>query len=261
MNKILAIFNNKGGVGKTTTVVNLAGVLAKNNKRVLIIDVGDQGNCTVSFGANPDDLNYTLFEVLTGKVIAKEAIIKVYENIEILPSNGNMGVLEMNILTNLDNYDNPTHLLKDSIEAIQEDYDIILIDCPPNLGLTMSNVLNACDTVLIPHQPEHYSARSLQKVIQELYNFIGESNPNLKIHGVVGTLVDIHTNLHKESIKASRTFCEENDIRMFDTYIPKSIEFPKAVAYHSLPATLAVKKENHLVDAYYQLYKEVFKFE
>lgn len=253
--KKIAVSTNKGGVLKTSITTNLAGILCSRYK-VLIIDTDNQGNAILTFGINPDDLDNTLYDVLIDGLDPRIAIQNVHKNIDILPSNDDMSFMEFDVLTNRDKYPKPFTLLKDSMKWIEEEYDYILIDSPPNLGLVQGNVLSYADSVLVPFQPENYSMRSLVKIINAITNFKNEHNPQLKVEGVVATLVDQRTTLHSQVLQECRKYCVESNIQMFETIIPRSIRFASSVAYERKPATLTDKK-NPIVTAYFDLLEEV----
>ena len=255
MTRIIAISTNKGGVLKTSLTTNLAGVLSKTN-RILIVDTDNQGNAALSFGKNPDQFERTIYDVLLEGIDPKKAICNVYENIDILPANDDMAFFEFDVLTEVDRYPEPFGLLKNALEPIQDDYDFILIDTPPNLGLTQGNVLTFADEVLIPFQPESYSMRSLVKILKSIDDFRDRYNPGLSVLGVVGTLVDTRTVLHSQVLQECRAYCFNNSIRMFDTIIPRTVRFASSVAYEGLPATLT-DKNNALVASYFELAKEM----
>ena len=255
MTRIIAISTNKGGVLKTSLTTNLAGVLSKTN-RILIVDTDNQGNAALSFGKNPDQFEMTIYDVLLQGVHPKKAIYKVYKNIDILPANDDMAFFEFDVLTEVDRYPEPFALLKNALEPIQDDYDFIIIDTPPNLGLTQGNVLSFAKEVLIPFQPESYSMRSLVKILKAIDDFRERHNPNLSVLGVVGTLIDSRTVLHSQVLQECRAYCFNNSIRMFDTIIPRTVRFASSVAYEGLPATLT-DKNNALVASYFELAKEM----
>lgn len=252
---IIAISTNKGGVLKTSITTNLAGTLCDKNK-ILIIDTDNQGNVLISFGINPDTIEQTLYDVLVNDLDPNEAILNVYPNIDVLPANDDMSFLEFDVLSNREDYPSPFSMLKKAMRTIEKKYDYILIDSPPNLGLVQGNVLSYAESVLIPFQPEGYSMRSLVKILSAIHNFKEQHNPNLEIKGVVATLVDQRTTLHSEVLQQCRRFCLENDIRMFETVIPRSVRFAASVAYERKPATLTDTK-NPLVQAYFDLLQEV----
>lgn len=255
MSKVWAVSTNKGGVLKTTSTVNLAGVLAKN-KRVLIVDADNQGNVALSFGHNPDSLTNTLYDVLVNGMEPQQAIMNVYKNIDVLPSNDDMAFFEFDVFRNPAKYPDPYTLLRDRLQDVRDQYDCIIIDTPPNLGLATGNVLTLADEVLIPFQPESYSMRSLIKIIKAINEFKASYNPALSIMGVVATLVDSRTNLHSVVLQECRKFCAQEGIRLFETTIPRSVRFANSTAFDSLPATIADSKDK-VVQNYFQLAKEM----
>jgi len=258
MARIIGISTNKGGVLKTSLCTSLAGLLAKDGKKVLIIDTDNQGNVAITFGKNPDLYEETIYDVLTGEVAAEKVIYNVYENIDILPSNDDMAFFEFDVISQPQTFKEPLFLLKKALESVKDSYDYILIDTPPNLGLILGNVLNTVSEVLIPFQPEAYSMRSIQKILKQINSFKEQHNPELKVLGVVSTLVDLRTVLHSQVLQECRRYCYENNVKMFDTVIPRSVRTANSVAYDQLPVTLVEKKGNSLIDAYHELYKEVF---
>lgn len=241
MPTVIAVSTNKGGVLKTTTASNLAAVLAKNGRRVLMVDTDNQGNTALQFGINPDQLQVTVFDVLTNKAKAADAIIKLpYHGVllDLLPANDDMTYLEHEIWFN-HNPKNPSPYLRlsEALVPIKKRYDFIIIDTGPNLGLATGNALAASDSVLIPFQPETNSMRSLLKIMGAISEY-RSLNPKLSILGVLATLVDIRTNLHKDVIKECQDFCSSQNVRMMDNYIPRMIKFASSVHYYDRPASL-----------------------
>src|SRR5690625_4350920 len=155
--KVIAVMTNKGGVLKTSLTTNIAGVLAERGKKVLIIDSDNQGNVGVSFGLNPDEYDSSIYNVLLENMSIKEALVKVHSNIDVVVANDDMNDFELNVLINFKEYDNLFNMLETPIEEIKGEYDYILVDTAPNLGLTNGNVLAVVDEVIIPFQPEAYS--------------------------------------------------------------------------------------------------------
>lgn len=253
--KIWAVSTNKGGVLKTSITTNLAGALSKKHK-VLIIDTDNQGNASLTFGKNPDTFETTLYDVLIEGVDPSKAIFNVHKNIDILGSNDDMTFYEFDVLTNRDKYPQPFSLLKNALKKVQERYDYILVDTPPNLGLVSGMVLSFVQGVIIPFQPESYSMRSLVKILKAMEDFKKKHNSELRVLGVVPTLVDQRTVLHSQVLQECRRFCEEKGIRMFDTVIPRSVRFASSVAYERLPATLS-DSNNPIVGNYFELLEEV----
>ncbi|PEP80926.1 ParA family protein [Bacillus toyonensis] len=256
----LAFVQNKGGVLKSSMTVNIAGLYAKQGKRVLIVDADQQGNSLLSFGKNPDKYRMTLHDVLVNFAPVREAIVNVYKNIDILPSNEIMSFLDFDILPNLDKYINPFLLLKVALMSVEDEYDVILFDSPPSSGLIQSNVICCTDRIIIPFQPEQYSVRSLIKIIDVINQFKQKHNPNLDIAGVVATLVQKNTKLHAEAIKQARQFCEKESVHFFNANIPRSISFANSIAYNKLPLTLA-KKDIEFAFYYKSLFKELNEHE
>lgn len=236
--------------------MNLAGLLAKENKKVLIIDMDSQGNALISFGENPDKLHVTISDVLRKTSKASDAIINVYRNIDIIGANDDMDYFEFDIIPDKKNYPYPYDLLMESMKDIVDDYDYILIDSPPNSGLIQGNILKFAHKVIIPFQPETYSMRSLIKIINMITTAIFRYNHDLSVLGVVGTMVDYRTSLHSEIMQMARKYCNENNIPMFYSSISKSIRYASAIAYDELPATLT-SGNNHVVEEYKNLLKEI----
>lgn len=256
LTKIISISQNKGGVLKTSLVVNLAGVLATQGKKVLIIDTDNQGNALVSFNQNPDKCQYTLYDVLVDGLPVQHTIMNVHENIDVLPSNDDMSFFELDVLPEISKYPTPFGLLKNAMKDVVNEYDYIFIDTPPNLGLIQANVLEFATDVVIPFQPEVYSMRSLVKMVNTIDKFRAKTNTELNLLGVVPTLYDRRATLHEEVLQECRKFCLQNDIKVFETIIPKSIKFAKAIAYEKKPATL-IKKKDNIVDLYVDLVNEL----
>lgn len=259
MAKVWAICTNKGGVLKTTITTNLAGILSKT-KKVLIIDTDMQGNCLVSFGKNPDQQKLTIYNVLVENVPVEKAIVNVHKNIDVLAANDDMDLFDFDILMNIKKYPHFFMLVKGAIDKLRSKYDYILVDAPPYKGLMHGNILSFVDKVLIPFQPETYSMRSLVKMIQSIEEFKKQHNPNLSILGVVATLVDQRTTLHSQVLQECRKYCNQQNVKMFETYIPRSVRFAASVAYEKLPSTLTDVK-NPIVMNYFDLLKEVQQFE
>lgn len=254
MAKVIAVSTNKGGVLKTTTASNLGSVLAKNGKRVLIVDTDNQGNAALQFGVNPDHLELTIFDVLAKKAKASDAIVKLpYHGVllDLLPANDDMTYLEHDIWFNHNPKDASPYLrLREALAPIINRYHYVIIDTGPSLGLATGNALAAADAVLIPFQPETNSMRSLLKIISAIGEYRA-LNPNLSIMGVMATLVDKRTTLHKDVIHECQQFCAKRGVRMMDTLIPKAIAFAASVHYHDRPAGL------HEDTVYDELVKEL----
>lgn len=254
--KVIAINNNKGGSLKSTSAVSLAGVIATEGKRVLLIDSDNQSNVALSFGQNPDDYEVGLYSVLIEGLDPAEAIVSVHENIDILPSNDDLIQFDWEVIGNSGKYPAPFEIMKNTCESLKDKYDYIIIDTPPSLSLMVGNVFTFADSVLIPFSPESYSMRSLMKVLDTISAFSTSFNPDLKLLGVVATMVNYQTTLHQYVLQETRKYCLENDIKLFDTYIPRSIRFASSVAFEGKPATLSEKK-NDMAANYFELWKEI----
>ncbi|GGD29116.1 ParA family protein [Pontibacillus salipaludis] len=260
MTQKIAVSTNKGGVLKTSLTTNLAGVLSSEGHKVLIIDTDNQGNAAISFGVNPDNLDNSIYDVLVDHLNPEEAILNVHENIDLLPANDDMSFFEFDVLSEASKYPYPFSMLKEAFKNVDlNNWDYVLIDTPPTLGLTQGNVLSFAQDILIPFQPESYSMRSLLKILRAISDFKQSHNPNLNVLGVVPTLVDSRTTLHTQIIQECRRYGFENDIRVFETVIPRSVRFANSVAFERKPATLTEGKKNPLVKSYWDLYKEVME--
>lgn len=255
MGKIIGVAINKGGNGKTSLTTNLAGVIGKKlGKKVLIVNVDGQGNAEMTFGLNPNEIENTIYDVIMGDLEPKDVIIKLDNNVSILPANQDMDFLDFDVLTNIKRYPKPFKLLEEALKGLADDYDYIFIDSPPAMGLIAGNVLAMADEILIPFVPEPYSIRGLVRMLQTIDSFKNNHNPDLKVTGVVGMMVEGRTNLHAEKVLEAKEYCATKGIRFFDTVIPKSISFANSVAYEGQPATWG--KNNPLVSSYTRLMDE-----
>ena len=222
MGKIIAIANQKGGVGKTTTSINLSAALAENGKKVLVIDSDPQGNTTSGFGIEKNELENSIYELLLGDCSVEECVIK-RENtrLSILPANVNLAAAEVELI------DAPSKefILKREIDYIRDKYDYIIIDCPPSLSLLTINALTTADSVLVPIQCEYYALEGLSQLIYTVNLVKSRLNPELDMEGVVFTMYDSRTNLSEDVVQNVRSVLKQH---IFDTIIPRNIRLAEA---------------------------------
>lgn len=252
---IIAFSTRKGGVLKTSLTVNVAGVLSRKYK-VLIVDTDAQGDCLLSFGKNPDNVKNTLFEVLTGKIPAEKAVIKLTKNIDIIPANDRLESLDFKVIGNFVEFPRPFDLMCESLSSIAKNYDFVLVDSPAHFGLMQGNIIKFVDKLFIPFQPETYSMRSLVKILSAISEFKQDHGAKAEVGGVIATIVDTKTVLHSDILAKCRQFCQGAGITLFETVIPKSIRFASSVAYGGLPSTLH-DPDHPTSRKYFDLYQEI----
>ena len=226
MGRIIAIANQKGGVGKTTTAINLASCLAEIGKEILVIDIDPQGNTTSGFGLDKDEIENTVYELMLDECTIKESMIKV-ENIEhltIIPSNVNLAGAEIELL----GINEKEYILKNAVDYIKDDYDFIIIDCPPSLNMLTVNAMTTADTVLVPLQCEYYALEGLNQVMKTIQLVKKGLNPKLEMEGVVFTMFDSRTNLSSEVVESVRENLNEN---IYNTMIHRNVRLAEAPSY------------------------------
>lgn len=225
MGRIIAIANQKGGVGKTTTAINLSASLAALGKKVLVIDTDPQGNTTSGFGVDKNELENTIYELILGECSIQDCMIKnVVEGVSILPSNVNLAAAEIELI----GVDRKDFILKNEIDYIRDSYDFILIDCPPSLNTLTINAMTAANSVLVPIQCEYYALEGLSQLIHTI-NLIKERlNPDLDIDGVVFTMYDSRTNLSTQVVENVKSHLNQH---VYKTMIPRNIRLAEAPSY------------------------------
>lgn len=249
MGRIIAVANQKGGVGKTTTAINLAACLAEAGKKVLTIDLDPQGNMTSGLGVDKNEVENTVYELMLDECSIKESMTDtVVDGMKVIPSNGNLAGAEIELL----GIPEKEYILRNAVDYIKEDYDFIVIDCPPSLNMLTINAMTTANSVLVPIQCEYYALEGLSQLIHTIDLVQQRLNPNLLIEGVVFTMYDVRTNLSNQVVENVRN---NLDAKIYDTLIPRNIRLAEAPSY-GLPINLYDSKSAG-AESYRLLAKEV----
>lgn len=255
MAKIISLVNQKGGVGKTTTSINLAAALGKLGKRVLLIDMDPQSNATTGLGLTSNDFKNDIYELITGKCDVKKAIKKTkFHNLSIIPSTISLAGIDVEFVKKMfeDNEFSQNMQLKLKLDEIRDNYDYIIIDCQPSLGLGTMNALVASDSVIIPVQCEFFALEGITQLLNSIIMVQGSINPGLRIEGVLLTMLDGRTNIGLEVIEEIRKYFKD---KVFNTIIPRLVRLVEAPS-HGKPIN-EYDPLSRATEAYANLAKEV----
>lgn len=253
MGRIIAITNQKGGVGKTTTAVNLAATLAEAGQRVLLLDFDPQGNASSGLGVERNEIRSSIYDVITGNSEIEETILRDWmENLDLIPADMSLAACD----AELADVENKNLILRGALRPLREKYEYLLIDCPPSLGTITVNALSAADTVLIPIQCEYYALEGLRQVLSSIEIVQEALNPSLLIEGIVFTMYDGRIRLSQEVVKTVRKNFRGN---IFQSMIPRNVRLAEAPS-HGLPIT-AYDSASSGAESYRKLAVEVMNRE
>lgn len=249
MGRIIAIANQKGGVGKTTTAINLSASLASLGKKVLSIDMDPQGNMSSGLGVDKNEVEKTVYDLIIGNIGIEECIYEeVIENLDVLPSNIDLSAAEIELI----GVDNKEYILRDEVNKVKEKYDFIIIDCPPALSMLTINAMTTSDSVLVPIQCEYYALEGLSQLIHTIELVQERLNPELEIEGVVFTMYDARTNLSLQVVENVKDNLNQN---IYKTIIPRNVRLAEAPSY-GMPINLYDPKSKG-TESYLLLAEEV----
>lgn len=249
MGRIIAVANQKGGVGKTTTAINLSACIAELGKKVLAVDMDPQGNMTSGLGVDKHKIENTVYDLLIGECDLEDCVIKkVWENLDLLPANVDLSGAEIELM----DLENREFILKEQIEEVRDQYDFILIDCPPSLNILTINAMTTADSVLVPIQCEYYALEGLSQLINTIELVKNRLNDSLYIEGVVFTMYDARTNLSLEVVENVKANLHQN---IYKAIIPRNIRLAESPS-HGKPITRYDKRCSG-AEGYRNLAKEV----
>ena len=231
MGRVIAVANQKGGVGKTTTAINLSACLAEKGQKVLAIDMDPQGNMTSGLGIDKDEVEKNIYDLMIGQVGVEEVLQKeAIENLDIIPTSIDLSAEEIELI----GVDDKEFIIRNAIAPIKDNYDYIIIDCPPSLSMLTINAMTTADSVLVPIQCEYYALEGLSQILQTVEMVKKRLNPDLELEGVVFTMYDARTNLSLEVVENVKKHLNET---IYKTIIPRNVRLAEAPS-HGMPINL-----------------------